>query len=89
MKAARWIACWSLLGCNDALPSPARLDRLRVLALETDTPDVRPGAAVRVRAVWFDPTDEALSWRWRDKTLPLRCAAEAPIFPHRPYVIFR
>lgn len=81
MKAARWIACWSVLGCSDALPSPARLDRLRVLALETDTPDVRPGAAVRVRAAWFDPTEESVSWHWRvcddASDDPRRCAEAA------------
>lgn len=53
------------LGCGDALPSPAVVDAPRVLALTTATPEVRPGDGVTVRAVWFDPSNRAMSFRWR------------------------
>lgn len=52
-------------GCGDALPSPAVVDAPRVLALSTATPEVRPGEGITVRAVWFDPSDRGVSFRWR------------------------
>ncbi|MEZ4409984.1 MAG: hypothetical protein R3A52_26440 [Polyangiales bacterium] len=53
------------LGCGDALPSPAVVDAPRVLALTTATPDVRPGSEVTVRALWFDPSNRDVAFRWR------------------------
>lgn len=62
----------TLAGCNDflaPLPSPSRVDSLRVLALTTPTPEVHPGTPVAVRAFWVDPsaTPESppLFFRWR------------------------
>lgn len=79
MKVVRWVARASLVvGCGEALPSPARLDRLRVLALECETPDVRPAATARVRAVWFTPDRRAVTAHWRvcgdASDDPRRCA---------------
>jgi hypothetical protein len=56
----------ALLGCDGSLPSPARVDSLRVLALPTDTPTLRPGLNPTVRAVWFDPSpDRPRTFTWR------------------------
>lgn len=62
----------TLAGCNDflaPLPSPSRVDSLRVLALTTPTPEVYPGTPVAVRAFWVDPGATAesptLYFRWR------------------------
>ncbi|MBK8691290.1 MAG: hypothetical protein IPN17_03015 [Deltaproteobacteria bacterium] len=49
---------------------------LRILALSTATPEVRPGEALAVRAVWHDPLGgRGLRWRWR---LWTRAAADDP-----------
>lgn len=45
----------ALCHCGDTLPSPALVDGFRVLALGTETPEVRPGDPVTVRALWYDP----------------------------------
>ncbi len=44
-----------LVACEGGLPSPSRVDSLRILAMPTETPAVRPGLSATVRAVWFDP----------------------------------
>lgn len=62
----RWLVLAGLGGCADPLPSPSTVDVLRILALSTDTPEVRPGDALAVRAVWHDPLGgRAIRWRWR------------------------
>ena len=62
----------TLAGCNDflaPLPSPSRVDSLRVLALTTPTPEVYPGTPLSVRAFWVDPSATPefppLYFRWR------------------------
>lgn len=62
----RWLALVGLAGCADPLPSPSTVDSLRILALTTATPEVRPGAGLGVTAVWFDPVaGRSVRWRWR------------------------
>lgn len=62
----RWLVLVGLGGCADPLPSPSTVDVLRILALSTATPEVRPGEALAVRAVWHDPLGgRAIRWRWR------------------------
>lgn len=62
----RWLVLMGLAGCADPLPSPSTVDVLRILALTTATPEVRPGAGLGVVAVWFDPVaGRSLRWRWR------------------------
>lgn len=68
----RFLFTLTLAGCNDflaPLPSPSRVDSLRVLAVTTPTPEVHPGTPVTVRAFWVDPsaTPESppLSFHWR------------------------
>lgn len=62
---------WSLVpvalaGCVEPLPSPSTVDVLRILALTTATPEVRPGDGLSVRAVWHDPAGgRGVRWRWR------------------------
>lgn len=43
------------LGCGEALPSPSLVNAPRFIALTTETPELRPGDPVSVRAVFFDP----------------------------------
>ena len=62
----RWLALMGLAGCADPLPSPSTVDSLRILALTTATPEVRPGVGLGVTAVWFDPVaGRSVRWRWR------------------------
>lgn len=66
--------------CAAELPSPTRVDALRLIALTTDTPDVRPGDPFAVRALWFDPRGRPArlrwSWCWEAPGVdPLACAA--------------
>lgn len=63
----RWcLALTALAGCTDPLPSPSTVDVLRILALTTPTPELRPGDGLSVRALWFDPVGgRAVRWRWR------------------------
>ncbi len=62
----RWLVLMGLAGCADPLPSPSTVDVLRILALTTATPEVRPGEGLGVTAVWFDPVaGRSVRWRWR------------------------
>lgn len=70
----------SAAACAAELPPPSRVDALRLIALLTETPDVRPGEGFAVRALWFDPRGRAAqarwSWCWEAPGIdPLRCAA--------------
>lgn len=51
--------------CGEELRSPSRVDALRVIALVTETPEVRPDGGAEVRAVWFDPAGRAPEFAWR------------------------
>jgi len=54
----RWLVSVSIavlaVACGSELPSPTRVDKLRLLALVSDTPDALAGTDVTVRAVWAD-----------------------------------
>ena len=66
MQKRWWLVLVVKLGCSEPLPSPSTVDALRILALTTPTPEVRPGIAIGVRAVWFDPIGgRRIQWRWR------------------------
>lgn len=66
MRTRGWLVVSMIAGCSDPLPSPSTVDVLRILALTTVTPEVRPGSAIGVRAVWFDPgPTRDVRWRWR------------------------
>ncbi len=66
MTTRRWLLLAALGGCTDALPSTSTVDVLRILALTTPTPEVRPGDGIAVRALWFDPVGgRSVRWRWR------------------------
>ncbi len=66
MTTRRWLLLAVLGGCTDALPSSSTVDVLRILAMTTATPEVRPGEGITVRALWFDPVGGRLvRWRWR------------------------
>jgi hypothetical protein len=66
MRTHTSIGLTLLAGCADPLPSPSTVDVLRILALSTPTPEARPGEAIAVRAVWFDPAaSRRVHWRWR------------------------
>lgn len=72
----------AVTGCSgEVLPSPSVVTTLRVVALETETPEVAPGTAVRVRAVWIDPLPgRSFRARWqlcaeRDVVDPRACPA--------------
>lgn len=67
MRDWRTAAVWgcALLGCGDALPSPTRVDSLRIFALVTDTPEVLSGEGVTVRAAWFQPSGSMGRFLWR------------------------
>jgi hypothetical protein len=57
----------SLMACGiEALPNPSSVRDLRLLALTTETPEVRPGEAVFVRAELLDPrAPRTLHFLWR------------------------
>lgn len=66
------------LSCGEAPPSPSRLNSPRVLAMLTETPEVRPGGAADLQVVWFDPQGREAAFRWwwcweRAGVDPLRC----------------
>ena len=66
MRTRAWLGLSMLAACSDPLPSPSTVDVLRILALTTATPEVRPGAGIAVRAVWADPVGgRPVRWRWR------------------------
>ncbi|MDO9015797.1 MAG: hypothetical protein Q8S73_28545 [Deltaproteobacteria bacterium] len=66
MRTRGWLGLSVLGACSDPLPSPSTVDVLRILALTTETPEVRPGAAISARAVWADPVGgRTIHWRWR------------------------
>lgn len=66
MRTKRWLVLAALGGCTDPLPSTSTVDGLRILALTTATPEVRPGEGITVRALWYDPAGaRAVRWRWR------------------------
>jgi hypothetical protein len=59
-KAAQWAfaALVALggpsVGCSGELPSPSVIDKLRLLAITADAPEVMPGSSVTLAAVWAD-----------------------------------
>lgn len=66
MQKRWWLVLAVNMGCTEPLPSTSTVDVLRILALTTPTPEVRPGIAIGVRAVWFDPIGgRRIQWRWR------------------------
>src|SRR6187551_2890908 len=43
-------------------PTPSQLDRLRVLAIAADPPDLVPGESATLRALVFTPEDRAVDY---------------------------
>lgn len=47
-----------LAGCGEALTPQSQVDKLRILAMRADRPEVGPGETVNVAALWADPLGE-------------------------------
>ena len=62
-------------GCLEELPSPSRVDSLRILGVQAEPPEVPPGDAVTLSALAVDAIEQrALSYRWAACLLPERAA---------------
>jgi len=62
-------------GCLEELPSPSRVDSLRVLAIQAEPPEVNPGTTVNLTAVAVDyPEQRSITYRWAACLLPERAA---------------
>lgn len=70
LSAGSFVAALAMTGCVDqrlgSLESPpeSTLNRLRVLAVQSDPPDLVPGESATLRALVFAPTDAPLDYRW-------------------------
>jgi|GEM_PF-994566 len=59
------IACAGTLGaCLDTLPNPSLVDDLRILAVQSEPPEVGPGATVALDALVIDPEARAATFAW-------------------------
>jgi hypothetical protein len=54
------LSCALSGGCGEGLPSPAVIEKLRLLALPADRPEVHPGQGTNVRALWVDGREPGL-----------------------------
>lgn len=57
-----------LCSCSGELPSPSRVDKLRLFSLHADSPEVLPGAGIQVNAVFVDGsthTGRTIFWTWK------------------------
>lgn len=66
-------------GCLEDLPSPAHIDKLRVLAIEADPPEVGAGDTLTLRALAVHPDfpANAIELKWRACLIPERSAGFA------------
>lgn len=53
-----------LWGCVGDLPSPAVIDNLRIIGVEANPPEARPGDTVHLAALVVHPGEEAVRLRW-------------------------
>lgn len=56
--------------CLESLPSPSRVDDLRVLAIRAEPPEVPPGASVALDALVVDPQARPLRYAWYACVVP-------------------
>jgi len=73
----RWILVWVLLfgglvACDQGLPKVYRVDRLRVLGIQAEPPEVAPGDTVTLSALVVDFEERAISFAWSACVLPER-----------------
>ncbi len=52
------------LGCTDSLPEVSRVDKLRLLAVRLDPPEVAPGEMAMVAPLAFDPARRPVVFAW-------------------------
>jgi hypothetical protein len=55
----------ALVGCTQDFPKPSRVDKLRVLAMSVDTPEVTPGETVEVSALVVNVDGADITYEWR------------------------
>ena len=66
-----WLTAASLIwGCTPDFPDPTRIDKLRVLAIGADRPEVVPGETVELSALVVTVDDADITYEW--KACPLR-----------------
>ncbi len=68
------------LGCLDDLPPAHHVDKLRVLAIVSEPPEVEAGGTVALSALVVDPhleDGETITYKWRACVLPERLAGFA------------
>jgi len=58
------------LGCTPDFPDPSRVDKLRVLAIGADRPEVMPGETVQLSALVVNADGSDITYEW--KACPLR-----------------
>ncbi|MET0411864.1 MAG: hypothetical protein ABW217_11245 [Polyangiaceae bacterium] len=65
----------------DREPLPSQLDRLRVLAIAADPPDLVPGESATLSALVFEPSAEpvAYAWSWCPVSVDADSGAACPI----------
>jgi hypothetical protein len=56
--------------CLESLPSPSRVDDLRVLAIRAEPPEVAPGATVALDALVVDPQTRPARYAWYACVVP-------------------
>ena len=65
----RWTLCWVLVfggvaACDSGLPKEYQIDRLRVLGIQAEPPEVGPGDTVALTALVVDPDERPLTLSW-------------------------
>jgi hypothetical protein len=59
------LLCASTLGaCSDDFDPPSLVNKLRVLAVQANTPFARPGQEIELEALAYDPEARTISWGW-------------------------
>ncbi len=64
------LAPLTLGACLGDLPSPSRVDDLRILAVRAEPPEAPPGAAVALDALVVDPQGRLITYHWYACVLP-------------------
>ncbi len=67
----------SLTACEEEFDPGSEINKLRVLAVQADSPFASPGDSVRLEALSYDPEDRALTWAWASCDEPSSSSVEA------------
>lgn len=64
------LALLTLGACLGDLPSPSKVDDLRILAMRAEPPEAPPGAAVALDALVVDPQGRLITYHWYACVIP-------------------